>query len=193
MLENLRSVYLQPLRDAELGLKPSRNSQLSCLVHLLSDDAGKAAIAAALKELDTELKKHKPIVDTQTAISPMPILKTSMTDRVKKATHYPNMGDATTLSANAASMKALEDKYAKVFHGVKTFEYDFALSSKNRTAMLAALKDIHPGIGADVEAEVTAAADDRAKAEAVFRGMFERPSNNVQKGRFAQALGCQDL
>lgn len=69
MLENLRSVYLQPLRDAELGLKPSRNSQLSRLVHLLSDDAGKEAIAAALKDLDAELKKHKPIVDTQTAIA----------------------------------------------------------------------------------------------------------------------------
>src|SRR5207248_106270 len=35
MLENLRSVYLQPLRDAEQGLRPSRNSQLSRLLHLL--------------------------------------------------------------------------------------------------------------------------------------------------------------
>jgi putative ATP-dependent endonuclease of the OLD family len=68
MLDNLRSVYLKPLRDAEQGLKPSRTSQLSRLIHLLTDDAGKESITAALKELDDELKAHQPIVDTQAAI-----------------------------------------------------------------------------------------------------------------------------
>ena len=42
MLENLRSVYLPPLRDAAQGLKPSRTSQLSRLLHLLSDEPGRA-------------------------------------------------------------------------------------------------------------------------------------------------------
>jgi putative ATP-dependent endonuclease of OLD family len=56
MLDNLRSVYLQPLRDAEQGLKPSRTSQLSRLLHLLSDETGKTGIATALKELDDKLK-----------------------------------------------------------------------------------------------------------------------------------------
>lgn len=69
MLENLRSVYLKPLRDAELGLKPSRNSQLSRLMHLLADDVGKELIAEQLKDLDEQLKKAKPIIDTQSAIS----------------------------------------------------------------------------------------------------------------------------
>src|SRR5262249_12741807 len=69
MLDNLRSVYLKPLRDAEQGLKPSRTSQLSRLIHLLTDDAGKEGITAALKELDDELKAHQPIVDTQAAIA----------------------------------------------------------------------------------------------------------------------------
>ena len=50
--------------------------------------------------------------------------------------------------------------------------------------MLSALKDIHPDIGADLEAAVNAVAGDGAKAKALFRGMFERPSNNVQKGRY---------
>ncbi len=69
MLENLRSVYLQPLRDAEQGLRPSRNSQLSRLLHLLSDDKGKEEIAAELIKLDAAIKKLKPIVDTQNAIA----------------------------------------------------------------------------------------------------------------------------
>lgn len=69
MLENLRSVYLQPLRDAELGLRPSRNSQLSRLLHLLSDDAGRDAIATALRQLDVTLRGHKPIMDTHAAIT----------------------------------------------------------------------------------------------------------------------------
>jgi putative ATP-dependent endonuclease of OLD family len=69
MLENLRSVYLQPLRDAEQGLRPSRTSQLSRLLQLLSDDAGKTSIADALKTLDNELKTKQPIVDTQKAIT----------------------------------------------------------------------------------------------------------------------------
>ena len=69
MLENLRSVYLQPLRDAEQGLRPSRNSQLSRLLHLLSDDAGKEQIASELSKLDAALKELKPIVDTQQAIA----------------------------------------------------------------------------------------------------------------------------
>lgn len=69
MLDNLRSVYLPPLRDAAQGLKPSRASQLSRLLQLLSDEAGRDNIATALKALDEELKKHKPIIDTQAAIS----------------------------------------------------------------------------------------------------------------------------
>ena len=57
--------------------------------------------------------------------------------------------------------------------------------------MLAALKDIHPQIGAALEVAVNAAGDDAAKAQALFKGMFERSEGNVQKGRFAQALAAK--
>lgn len=41
MADNVSMIgYLQPLRDAEQGLRPSRNSQLSRLLHLLSDNEG---------------------------------------------------------------------------------------------------------------------------------------------------------
>ena len=59
MLENLRSVYLQPLRDAVLGLRPNLSSQLSRLMHLLSDDAGKDEIAKKLTDLNNEIKVLK--------------------------------------------------------------------------------------------------------------------------------------
>jgi putative ATP-dependent endonuclease of OLD family len=85
-------------------------------------------------------------------------------------------------------MKENEDAFVKVFHGLKTLEYDLALHAGNRTAMLKALKELHPKICATVAAAVEAAEGDAAKARALFSGMFERSQNNVQKGRFGQAL-----
>ncbi|MEZ0472731.1 ATP-dependent nuclease [Luteimonas salinilitoris] len=101
---------------------------------------------------------------------------------------YPAPGDAVHISANTAKMKESEDDFIKVFHGLKTLEYDLALHADNRTAMLAALKEMHPQIAKTVAAAVEAAEGDAAKARALFSGMFERTQNNVQKGRFGQAL-----
>jgi putative ATP-dependent endonuclease of OLD family len=101
---------------------------------------------------------------------------------------YPALGDAVNVSDNTAKMKEREDTFVKVFHGLKTLEYDLALHADNRTAMLAALSELHPKIGKAVSAAVDAAEGDAAKARALFSGMFERPQNNVQKGRFGQAL-----
>ncbi len=104
---------------------------------------------------------------------------------------YPASGEAVTVSANTASMKKLEDKYVRVFHGVKTLEYDLALISAVRPLMLAALKELHPQIGAKLETSVAAQGTDAEKAKVLFKGMFERAQNNVQKGRFAQALAAR--
>lgn len=101
---------------------------------------------------------------------------------------YPPLGHAITPSDNATKLKKCEDTYVKVFHGIKTFEYDLALHADNRTAMLVALKELHPIIGNNLEAEVDAAVGDDAKAKALFRGMFEREHGNVKKGQFGQAL-----
>lgn len=101
---------------------------------------------------------------------------------------YPAPGDAITVSANTAKMKGCEDGYVKVFHGLKTFEYDLALDATNRTAMLKALAELHPRIAKSLTVTVDGEVGDAAKAKALFRGMFERPKNNVQKGSFAQSL-----
>lgn len=101
---------------------------------------------------------------------------------------YPKGGEIVKVSDNTAKMKKLEDSFVKVCHGVKTLEYDLALHADNRTAMLAALKELHPKIAIVVQAAVDAGVDDAAKARALFSGTFERPQNNVQKGRFGQSL-----
>lgn len=101
---------------------------------------------------------------------------------------YPAPGDLITVSANTAKMKSREDSHVKVFHGLKTFEYDLALEPANRAAMLTALNELHPKIAKSLTATVDAKPDDAAKARALFCGMFERPKNNVQKGSFAQSL-----
>ncbi|CAJ0729137.1 MAG: AAA family ATPase [Ralstonia sp.] len=69
MLEDLRAVYLPPLRDPAQGLRPSRSSQLARLVQRLSDDASRQEVVETLTKLDTELRAKKPITDTQAAIT----------------------------------------------------------------------------------------------------------------------------
>lgn len=101
---------------------------------------------------------------------------------------YPAPGDAITVSPNTAKMKGCQDTYVKVFHGLKTFEYDLALEATNRPAMLTALAELHPRIANSLAGTVDVEVGDAAKAKALFRGMFERPKNNVQKGSFAQSL-----
>jgi len=85
-------------------------------------------------------------------------------------------------------MKEREDSYVKVFYGLKTLEYDLALHESNRYAMLEAFKEIHPKIGESIETEINKGSNDTENARILFCGMFERPQNNVQKGRFGQAL-----
>lgn len=113
--------------------------------------------------------------------------------RVKRKAAYPSLGDAVKVSSNTENMKALEDQYIKVLHGVKTLEYDLALLEENREAMLVALAEIHPQISKALRALVDRAPDNTAKAKTLFCGMFERKesSSNVQKGRFGQALAEQ--
>lgn len=101
---------------------------------------------------------------------------------------YPAPGDPIIVSANTAKMKAREDEHVKVFHGLKTFEYDLALEPENRIAMLKALGELRPRIAKALTTSLATEVGDAAQAKALFCGMFERKQSNVQKGSFAQAL-----
>ncbi len=70
MLEELRAIYLQPLRDPEQGLKPGRVSQISKLIqNMMPDKAARLALVQKLTVIDNELAKNDPISSTNSAIS----------------------------------------------------------------------------------------------------------------------------
>lgn len=69
MLENLRAIYLQPLRDPAQGLKPGRMSQISRLLQNMTNKAQREELAEVLKAIDKELQGKHPVSSTNTAIS----------------------------------------------------------------------------------------------------------------------------
>lgn len=69
MLEELRAIYLQPLRDPAQGLKPGRMSQISKLIQNMTDQAQRDDLVKTLKVIDDHLKVKPPISSTNTAIT----------------------------------------------------------------------------------------------------------------------------
>jgi putative ATP-dependent endonuclease of OLD family len=101
---------------------------------------------------------------------------------------YPGLGEPISVSANTARMQERQDRYVRVFHGRKTLEYDLALHAANRAVLLDTLEELHPRVAARLRLQLAIISDDATAARILFSGMFERAHNNVQKGRFAQAL-----
>jgi putative ATP-dependent endonuclease of OLD family len=154
-------------------------------------------VVLAEGELDVEgvedlLAEAAYLEDTDAPEEEEPIDET-VKKKVKRKEVYPSLGDDVRLSSNTIKMKGLEDTFVKVFHGLKTLEYDLALLEANRGPMLTALADPHPRISKTLRKIVDAQPDNTAKAKALFCGMFERKdsSSNVQKGRFGQAFAEQ--
>ncbi len=70
MLEELRAIYLRPLRDPEQGLKPGRMSQISKLIqNMMPDKTARKELVEKLTAIDEELAKNKPISTTNAVIS----------------------------------------------------------------------------------------------------------------------------
>jgi putative ATP-dependent endonuclease of OLD family len=85
MLEDLRAVYLPPLRDPASGLRPSRTSQLARLIGRLSDKAAKEELVEILGAFEKDLATKAPVAKTQAAIAERheemlgPVLKQALT------------------------------------------------------------------------------------------------------------------
>lgn len=70
MLEELRAIYLQPLRDPQQGLKPGRMSQISKLIqNMMPDKEARKALVEQLTAIDEVLAKKDPISSTNAAVS----------------------------------------------------------------------------------------------------------------------------
>lgn len=113
-----------------------------------------------------------------------------VTDADPPKTEFPDESAAPTLSANAKALEALEDDFVKCYFAKKTLEYDLAFDAGRRELMIAALKEMHPRIGADLETAVGIVSTAQEKAKVLYCGMFQRPGEleNVQKGRYSQVL-----
>ena len=119
-----------------------------------------------------------------------PFVVEGVGEDAKNVPVYPDVDEEINVSANTISMLKREDELVKIFHGVKTLEYDLALYEENRAVMISALAELHPLIAKSLEVEVTATVSNKDKAKVLFCGMFERGKgkDNVQKGRYAQVL-----
>jgi putative ATP-dependent endonuclease of OLD family len=59
--DHLTSVYLQPLRDPESGLRPSRNSQVAKLLDRVTNESERAEFVTIAQEANKQIRKLKPV------------------------------------------------------------------------------------------------------------------------------------
>lgn len=161
------------------------------LIHVLAERAGYNLRQYAVSVISVEglnFDSFLPLFGEEALRIPVSVITDADPESDDTSVLYPAPEAAVVLSDNTKKMLERQDSIVKVFYALKTFEYDLALHATNRDAMLKVLKELHPQIGAKAAESVAAVTSDPEKARALFRGMFERSSNNVQKGRFGQAL-----
>lgn len=61
LYDRIASIYLQPLRDPESGLKPGRYSQVSRLIDCLTNDNEHADFEAIVKDANDNIRKLDPV------------------------------------------------------------------------------------------------------------------------------------
>lgn len=63
--DRLATIYLQPLRDPERGLRPGQHSQVSRLVDCLTKDDQHADFEAIAKDANEKIRELKPVADAK--------------------------------------------------------------------------------------------------------------------------------
>ena len=63
------SIYLQPLRDPESGLRPGRHSQVSRLIDCLTQESEHGQFESIANDANKKIRELKPVVDARTDIN----------------------------------------------------------------------------------------------------------------------------
>jgi putative ATP-dependent endonuclease of the OLD family len=61
LYDHITSIYLQPLRDPESGLRPGRHSQVSRLIDCLTDEAEHKQFEAIAQDANEKIRELKPV------------------------------------------------------------------------------------------------------------------------------------
>lgn len=68
LYDKLTSIYLQPLRDPESGLRPGRHSQVSRLIDCLTEDSEHVKFETIAKEANDKIRELEPVKEAETDI-----------------------------------------------------------------------------------------------------------------------------
>ena len=69
LYDRIASIYLQPLRDPESGLRPGRHSQVSRLIDCLTEEAQHGEFEIIAKEANDKIRELKPVEDARNDIN----------------------------------------------------------------------------------------------------------------------------
>ncbi len=126
----------------------------------------------------------QPFIDLFSGNAPsVPVAVLTDCDPPKDA--FPALGDTAQPSASVGALKGRETSNIRVFHGLKTFEYDLALESGNLVLMMDALRTMHPDVGKGLDKRLQDLTG-QAAAKEFFSTVFI--SRTTSKPEFAQIL-----
>ena len=69
LYDRLTTIYLQPLRDPESGLRPGRHSQVSRLIDCLTEENQHCEFEAIAKEANDKIRELKPVKEARNDIN----------------------------------------------------------------------------------------------------------------------------
>jgi putative ATP-dependent endonuclease of OLD family len=69
LYDRIASIYLQPLRDPESGLRPGRHSQISRLIDCITEDVEQAAFETVVSDANEKLRELEPVKSAKTDLN----------------------------------------------------------------------------------------------------------------------------
>ncbi|MEM7619753.1 MAG: AAA family ATPase [Pseudomonadota bacterium] len=124
-----------------------------------------------------------PLLQENGIAIPVSIITDADPPKVDNQEVYPKKGDVSILSDTATTLAKQQTDTLKVFHSLKTFEYDLGLEANNIPTLIKAFAKLHPQVTKDLKGAL--AENDYEKNVQFFKA-FEKSCKS--KGEFAQQL-----